>query len=159
DQVVTDVKLWARDALDGLDRQLHDLQAALLTAAERDRDLFCPVTRTSNVPNRCWRPITSWLMSKNTSATGTGWPPAGGGATCCPWGPRPGQAPRYPSTGTASAGSCTLTPWPPTASTSPATGISCWSLSSICPSLPCTSAVGPRNGFSGPRRSSASSTC
>src|SRR5262249_47521949 len=42
DQVVTDVKLWVRDALDGLDRRLHDLQVALLTAAERDRDLVLP---------------------------------------------------------------------------------------------------------------------
>jgi argininosuccinate lyase len=42
DQVVTDVKLWARDAIDALDRLLHDLQAALLTAAERDRDLVLP---------------------------------------------------------------------------------------------------------------------
>jgi argininosuccinate lyase len=42
DQVVTDVKLWVRDAIDALDGQLHDLQAALLAAAERDRDLILP---------------------------------------------------------------------------------------------------------------------
>lgn len=42
DQVVTDVKLWVRDAIDGLDRRLHDLQAALLEAAERNRDLVLP---------------------------------------------------------------------------------------------------------------------
>jgi argininosuccinate lyase len=42
DQVATDVKLWVRDALDDLDGKLRDLQAALLDAAERDRDLVLP---------------------------------------------------------------------------------------------------------------------
>jgi argininosuccinate lyase len=42
DQVVTDVKLWVRDALDGLDGLLKDLQAALVEAAERNRDLVLP---------------------------------------------------------------------------------------------------------------------
>jgi argininosuccinate lyase len=42
DQVVTDVKLWVRDALDALDGRLRELQAALLSAAERDRDLVLP---------------------------------------------------------------------------------------------------------------------
>jgi argininosuccinate lyase len=42
DQVVTDVKLWVRDAIDGLDARLRDLQAASLEAAERDRDLVLP---------------------------------------------------------------------------------------------------------------------
>src|SRR5437868_6878881 len=36
DQVVTDVRLWVRDALDGLDGRLRELQAAVLAAAERD---------------------------------------------------------------------------------------------------------------------------
>jgi argininosuccinate lyase len=42
DQVVTDVKLWVRDALDALDGSLHSLQSALLAAAERDQDLILP---------------------------------------------------------------------------------------------------------------------
>jgi argininosuccinate lyase len=42
DQVVTDVKLWVRDALDALDGSLHGLQSALLAAAERDQDLIFP---------------------------------------------------------------------------------------------------------------------
>jgi argininosuccinate lyase len=42
DQVVTDVKLWVRDAIDHLDGRLSDLQLALLEAAERDRDLVLP---------------------------------------------------------------------------------------------------------------------
>src|SRR5438046_1130826 len=42
DQVVTDVKLWVRDATDDLDRRLQTLQAALVAAAERDRDLVLP---------------------------------------------------------------------------------------------------------------------
>ncbi len=42
DQVVTDVKLWVRDALDGLDARLRQLQATLLHAAERERDLVLP---------------------------------------------------------------------------------------------------------------------
>ncbi|HZU39104.1 MAG TPA: argininosuccinate lyase [Gemmataceae bacterium] len=42
DQIVTDVKLWVRDAIDDLGGRLHELQSALLTAAERDRDLVLP---------------------------------------------------------------------------------------------------------------------
>ncbi|HJT79175.1 MAG TPA: argininosuccinate lyase [Gemmataceae bacterium] len=42
DQIVTDVKLWVRQALDALDGRLADLQKALLEAAERDRDLVLP---------------------------------------------------------------------------------------------------------------------
>lgn len=42
DQVVTDVKLWVRDALDILDEQLRQLQCALLEAAERNRELVLP---------------------------------------------------------------------------------------------------------------------
>jgi argininosuccinate lyase len=42
DQVVTDVKLWVRDALDALDGRLRELQSALLSAAERNRDLVLP---------------------------------------------------------------------------------------------------------------------
>ena len=42
DQVVTDVKLWVRDAIDGLDGRLREMQRALLAAAERDRDLVLP---------------------------------------------------------------------------------------------------------------------
>ncbi len=42
DQVVTDVKLWVRDALDGLDGRLRELQRALLAAARRERDVVLP---------------------------------------------------------------------------------------------------------------------
>jgi argininosuccinate lyase len=42
DQVVTDVKLWVRDAIDNLDGKLGELQAALLAAAESNRDLVLP---------------------------------------------------------------------------------------------------------------------
>src|SRR5436305_693527 len=42
DQVVTDVKLWVRDAIDRLDGGLQEMQRALLAAAERDRDLILP---------------------------------------------------------------------------------------------------------------------
>jgi argininosuccinate lyase len=42
DQVVTDVKLWVRDALDSLDERLRDLQRALLDTAERNRELVLP---------------------------------------------------------------------------------------------------------------------
>src|SRR5207247_3077280 len=42
DQVVTDVKLWVRDAIDAADGLLLTLQRALLEAAERDRDLILP---------------------------------------------------------------------------------------------------------------------
>ncbi len=42
DQVVTDVKLWVRDAIDRLDGLLRDLQGALLASAERDRDVVLP---------------------------------------------------------------------------------------------------------------------
>src|SRR5215475_5764840 len=42
DQIVTDVKLWVRDAIDELDGRLKELQRALLESAERDRDLTLP---------------------------------------------------------------------------------------------------------------------
>src|SRR5205807_6854577 len=42
DQVVTDVKLWVREAIDGMDRRLQALQAALLAAARRDRQVVLP---------------------------------------------------------------------------------------------------------------------
>jgi argininosuccinate lyase len=42
DQVITDVKLWVRDALAHVDVLLLGLQRALVDAAERDRDLVLP---------------------------------------------------------------------------------------------------------------------
>jgi argininosuccinate lyase len=42
DQVVTDVKLWVRDAIDALDGRLHDLQISLVEAAAQNRDLVLP---------------------------------------------------------------------------------------------------------------------
>jgi argininosuccinate lyase len=42
DQIVTDVKLWAREAIDITSARLRDLQAAFLAAAERERDLVLP---------------------------------------------------------------------------------------------------------------------
>jgi argininosuccinate lyase len=42
DQVATDVKLWLRDALDGIDQRLLTLQRSLLAAAERERDVVLP---------------------------------------------------------------------------------------------------------------------
>jgi argininosuccinate lyase len=42
DQVATDVKLWTRSAIDTLDLRLAELQRALLSNAERDRDLILP---------------------------------------------------------------------------------------------------------------------
>jgi len=42
DQVVTDVKLWVRDAIDELDGLLADLQWAFVESAERERDVILP---------------------------------------------------------------------------------------------------------------------
>jgi argininosuccinate lyase len=42
DQVVTDVKLWVRDAIDELDERLANLQRAFLDLAERERDVVLP---------------------------------------------------------------------------------------------------------------------
>src|SRR5438067_5708973 len=42
DQVVTDVKLWVRDAIDELDGLLLDLQRAFVESAERERDVVIP---------------------------------------------------------------------------------------------------------------------
>src|SRR5579884_1633478 len=42
DQVVTDVKLWVREAIDHLDQLLRYLQTALVEAAERERDVVLP---------------------------------------------------------------------------------------------------------------------
>jgi len=42
DQVVTDVKLWVRDAIDELDTLVVALQKALLVLAEREKDVVIP---------------------------------------------------------------------------------------------------------------------
>jgi argininosuccinate lyase len=42
DQVATDFRLWVRDAIDGLDGQLRDLQAALIGSAEQNAALIMP---------------------------------------------------------------------------------------------------------------------
>ena len=42
DQVATDFRLWVRDAIDGLDGQLADLQAALMDKAEAEADTLMP---------------------------------------------------------------------------------------------------------------------
>jgi argininosuccinate lyase len=42
DQVVTDVKLWVREAIDDIDGRLRETQAALVEAGERHRDLVLP---------------------------------------------------------------------------------------------------------------------
>jgi argininosuccinate lyase len=42
DQVATDLKLWVRDALDGLTEALLDLQKAFVSTAERNRDVVLP---------------------------------------------------------------------------------------------------------------------
>jgi argininosuccinate lyase len=42
DQVVTDVKLWVRDAIDELDTLLADVQKAFVESAERERDVILP---------------------------------------------------------------------------------------------------------------------
>lgn len=42
DQVVTDVRLWVRDGIDEIDRRLREVQAALVEAAQRERDLVLP---------------------------------------------------------------------------------------------------------------------
>jgi argininosuccinate lyase len=42
DQVITDVKLWVRDAVDKLDGRLLQMQRALLASAERDREIVLP---------------------------------------------------------------------------------------------------------------------
>ncbi|MCI0682318.1 MAG: argininosuccinate lyase [Gemmataceae bacterium] len=42
DQIVTDVKLWTRDALDDITGKLLDLQNALVDMADRSRDVILP---------------------------------------------------------------------------------------------------------------------
>jgi argininosuccinate lyase len=42
DQIVTDAKLWVREAIDEIDNRLRGLQAAFLSVAERERDLILP---------------------------------------------------------------------------------------------------------------------
>ena len=42
DQVATDFRLWVRDAADGLDEQLRELQAALIAGAEQHAALIMP---------------------------------------------------------------------------------------------------------------------
>ena len=106
DQVVTDVKLWVRDAIDALDKRLRESASrALLEAARtRPRRRSCPATRICSAPNRCWRPIISWPTSRNTSATANAWPIAASASTCCRSAPPPWPARRCRSTATAFAG-------------------------------------------------------
>src|SRR6516162_3176383 len=42
DQVVTDVKLWVRDAVGAIDRRLLELQRSLVRAAQREQDVVLP---------------------------------------------------------------------------------------------------------------------
>ncbi|MEX0758171.1 MAG: lyase family protein, partial [Tistlia sp.] len=42
DQVATDLRLWVRDALDGLDGRLRDLQDALIGRAEQEAETLMP---------------------------------------------------------------------------------------------------------------------
>ena len=42
DQIVTDVKLWVRDAIDELDLLLADLQKSFVTSAEREQNVILP---------------------------------------------------------------------------------------------------------------------
>jgi argininosuccinate lyase len=42
DQIVTDVKLWVRDAIDEISTRLGAIQSALLDVAERDSDVILP---------------------------------------------------------------------------------------------------------------------
>jgi argininosuccinate lyase len=42
DQVVTDVRLWTRDAIDSIDSRLRDLQVAFLALAEQEREVVMP---------------------------------------------------------------------------------------------------------------------
>jgi argininosuccinate lyase len=42
DQIITDVKLWVRDAIDDLDTRLTTLQRALVESAVRDHDVVLP---------------------------------------------------------------------------------------------------------------------
>jgi argininosuccinate lyase len=42
DQVATDLRLWVRDAIDRVERQVQALQAALITQAERHADTIMP---------------------------------------------------------------------------------------------------------------------
>ncbi len=42
DQVSTDLRLWCRDAIDGLDQQLTELQRSFVSRCERDADVILP---------------------------------------------------------------------------------------------------------------------
>jgi len=42
DQIATDFRLWVRDAIDGLDHQMRDLQAALIDQADRNAATIMP---------------------------------------------------------------------------------------------------------------------
>jgi argininosuccinate lyase len=132
DQVVTDVKLWLRDAIDGLDARLMDLQRALVEAARRDRELVLPgythLQRAQPVlaahyflayVEKCQRDRDRLADCRRR-------------ANVLPLG---------------------------AALTSRATATSCSSSSSTCRSSPCTCPAGPRSGCCGVRPNSASSTC
>ena len=105
DQVVTDVKLWVRDAIDDLDGRLARVAARPARRRPSATATWCcPATRTCSGRSRCWRPITSSPTSRSTSATATAWPTAASASTSCRSAPPPWPARRCRSTARASAG-------------------------------------------------------
>ena len=110
DQVVTDVKLWVRDAIDELDEPLaRAASAPCSTPPSATATSCCPATRTCSGRSRCWRRTTSWPTSRSTSATATAWPTAASASTSCRSAPPPWPARRCRSTATACAGNSAST--------------------------------------------------
>ena len=135
DQVVTDVKLWVRDAIDDTRRPACATCSGRFVDVGRARPRRRPAraTRTCSGPSRCSRRTTSSPTSRSSSATASGWPTAASASTCCRSGAAALAGTSLPIDRDSVRAEARLRrAWPPTASTSPATAISCSSSSSTC---------------------------
>ena len=86
DQVATDLRLWARDAIDGLREGIAGLQRALVALAKRQGKLVMPALHASPAGPADRRPGTrSWRTWRCSSATPTAWPMRGCAWTSARW--------------------------------------------------------------------------
>jgi argininosuccinate lyase len=86
DQVATDFRLWVRDALDGLDAALRDLQAALIDQAEAPcRDRHAGLHPSAGGPAGHLRPPPAGLCRDGWGATAGGFRTAAVASTNARW--------------------------------------------------------------------------
>ena len=96
DQVATDFRLWVRDAADGLDEQLRELQAALIAGAEQHAALIMPgFTHLQTAqPITFGHHLLAYVEMFGRDRGGL--PIAASGSTSRRWAPAPLPARRFP---------------------------------------------------------------